>query len=737
MAFSSAIDENKIIEDLQRESTANKAFELLMRTYSEPLYWQIRKMVYNHDDANDLLQNVFLKAWSNIHNFRGDAKLSTWLYKIAVNEAINFINREKNRQNISADSEDTSFLLDRLEADEYFDGDELQQELLREIAKLPEKQRLVFNMKYFDEMKYEEISDILGTSVGALKASYHHAVKKLSKAFGLAVAVGIILLSSVAALAIPANPDIMKHIQPDGSVIEYRIMGDEHYHYLTDTAGRRVNISEDGWMLPVANPDIIRANAEDDVPEVQPTKYLLSGTAYPASGSPKALVILAMFKSKWFSMEDPNDYYTRMLNEPGFSDNHATGSALDFFIENSLGRFTPQFDVYGPVILSKSIEYYGENDIYGYDMHPEEVVIEALTALDRKVDFSQYDTDGDGVIDNVYIFYSGNGEQDSGTPYLIWPHSADILDFELDQDYYFDGVLLNRYAMSNELKNSSNKPDGIGTFVHEFGHVLGLPDFYATSYTGAFTPGRYSTMDLASYNNEGRTPAYYSIFERMCLGWATPVEFPESGDYELTTISESNAGFIIPTENPDEFYLLENRQQVGSDVHIPGHGMLVWHIDYDMQDWDNNVLNNRRAHQRIDLVEADNKQNELTRSGDPFPGTSTIVKFGAETNPALRSWNDKALSVDLISNIREEDDGRILFTVSTSNVNSGVTSLPVSNTPILMSGKTLTNNSADSVAEVYSTSGILAAKLVPGESQTFSSGLYIIRCGESTLKIAL
>lgn len=180
MALSEAIDEKKLIQDLQKESTAPKAFDLIVRNFSEPLYWQIRKMVFSHDDANDLLQNVFLKAWNNIHNFRGDAKISTWLYKIAVNESINFINREKIRQSIPAESEDTSFLLTNLEADEYFDGDALHVEFLKAIAALPEKQRLVFNMKYFDELKYEEISDILGTSVGALKASYHHAVKKIS-----------------------------------------------------------------------------------------------------------------------------------------------------------------------------------------------------------------------------------------------------------------------------------------------------------------------------------------------------------------------------------------------------------------------------------------------------------------------------------------------------------------------------------------------------------------------------
>lgn len=182
MAISTPIDEKKIIEDLQRESTAHKAFEMMVRVFSEPLYWQIRKMVFNHDDANDLLQNVFLKAWKNIHHFRGEAKLSTWLYKIAVNESINFINREKARQGLSADTDDAGFLLSNLEADEYFDGEELHKELLKAIAALPEKQRIVFNMRYFDEMKYEDISDVLGTSVGALKASYHHAVKKISDA---------------------------------------------------------------------------------------------------------------------------------------------------------------------------------------------------------------------------------------------------------------------------------------------------------------------------------------------------------------------------------------------------------------------------------------------------------------------------------------------------------------------------------------------------------------------------
>lgn len=181
MAYTPPIDEKELVAQLQDQKTARQAFDTLLRTYSQPVYWQIRKMVLNHDDANDLVQNVFLKAWNNLHNFRGDAKLSTWLFKIAINESINFINKEKQRQGLTEDADD-SFLLNSIEADPYFDGETLHKDLLAAVAKLPEKQRMVFNMRYFDDIKYEKMSEILGTSVGALKASYHHAVKKVTDA---------------------------------------------------------------------------------------------------------------------------------------------------------------------------------------------------------------------------------------------------------------------------------------------------------------------------------------------------------------------------------------------------------------------------------------------------------------------------------------------------------------------------------------------------------------------------
>lgn len=172
------LSEDDIIDNLRNEDTRREAFAKLVSIYGEKLYWQIRKMVLTHEDADDLLQNVFLKAWLSLETFRGESKLSTWLYRIAVNECITFLNKQRAKNNVSIDDVD-HFLLERLQSDEYFDGDEAQVRFQKALLTLPEKQRLVFNMRYYDELKYEEISDILGTSVGALKASYHHAVKKI------------------------------------------------------------------------------------------------------------------------------------------------------------------------------------------------------------------------------------------------------------------------------------------------------------------------------------------------------------------------------------------------------------------------------------------------------------------------------------------------------------------------------------------------------------------------------
>lgn len=174
------INEPDLIRQLQNEKTREQAFTLLVREYQEPLYWQIRRIVLKHDDSDDVLQNTFIKAWINLEDFRGESRIYTWLSRIAINEALNHMQRS--RQNASLDDAESSVVL-TLQSDPYFDGDKTQLQLQEAISKLPAKQRVVFNMKYFQEMKYEDMSEALGTSIGALKASYHHAVKKITEFF--------------------------------------------------------------------------------------------------------------------------------------------------------------------------------------------------------------------------------------------------------------------------------------------------------------------------------------------------------------------------------------------------------------------------------------------------------------------------------------------------------------------------------------------------------------------------
>ena len=179
-----AYDERRILEMLHEDEVSrHRAFECIVRNFSEQLYWQIRHMVLSHDDANDILQNTFMKAWINLDSFMGYSKISTWIYRIAINETLSFLNRQKSTVPLDTGSDDELSIADQLESDPYFDGDLTERQLQEAIATLPDKQRMVFNMKYFNEMKYEEISEVLGTSVGALKASFHIAVRKIEEYF--------------------------------------------------------------------------------------------------------------------------------------------------------------------------------------------------------------------------------------------------------------------------------------------------------------------------------------------------------------------------------------------------------------------------------------------------------------------------------------------------------------------------------------------------------------------------
>lgn len=520
-----------------------------------------------------------------------------------------------------------------------------------------------------------------------------------------------IIAASLSALAVPAKPGLIPMTQPDGSVIEVRLYGDEYHHFYTtadgyylvcddsgafcyadvDAAGRTVSSGIPATAVSARSAEARAYLAGVDMERVRTTMQhtaasrlshmartsciaspafapapqraaggpgLFPGTHFPATGKQKGLVILVEYSDVKMTLENPLDYFTRMLNEPGFSDWGGTGSAVDFFRESSMGQFDPEFDVYGPVTLSRARSYYGGNDWGGDDQNPAQMVVEACELLDDVIDFAQYDRDGDGVVDNVFVFYAGRGEASGGPAESVWPHAWNV-EYGVGYRPQFDGVAVSRYACSNEYE--SGRPDGVGTFIHEFSHVMGLPDLYATKYTSSFTPGSWSCMDYGPYNNNGCTPPLYGAFERYALGWMEPIEVSEPADATLPAISTNKAG-IIKTPKSNEFFLIENRQQTSWDTYIPGHGMLVWHIDYNSSVWQKNVVNNTPSHQYVDIEEADGSQSDYSRSGDSFPGTAGVTSFTDSGTPNMQTWSGVSLGKPL-TEIAESTDGLITFKI--------------------------------------------------------------------------
>lgn len=512
------------------------------------------------------------------------------------------------------------------------------------------------------------------------------------------------MLAAPAALAIPADPQPKKMLQPDGTYITVIMRGDEHAHMLLADDGtplffntrsrafeyatlKNNKITGSGMMARNAKERDAKAKAfvsKMDTKAMeravmanwqikngaQPRRAAMaaaSGPArilindFPPKGKQKSLVILWEFSDEGFtSISEPKQFFTDLLNKPGFTweGTGINGSARDFYLDASNGLFDPEFTVYGPVKLSHPGSYYG-TDNPSQDAKIYEAIIESCQALDDEIDFSEYDADNDGKVDNIYFFYAGNGQADTpnGSD-LIWPHSYYLGESGCKHAITLDGVQIDRYTCSNELRyraDGTKTPTGIGTFVHEFGHVLGLADHYDTAYgILTFGLGSWDTMASGSYNNDMNTPPTFSAFERAELGWLNYDELTINADSisVLPNLAESNKAYRVSVEGTGgrEFFVMENRQKKGWDQYLPGEGMLLWHIDIDTLAWNNNSVNTQPGHQRIDIVEADDIATDATRSGDSFPGTAGITQW------QLKSWaGDNLLKIDDVT----QRDGNI------------------------------------------------------------------------------
>ncbi len=520
---------------------------------------------------------------------------------------------------------------------------------------------------------------------------------KLNKSITTFAAALALMLGGVApAHAVPAKQGLIPYTMPDGTVVDIRLYGDEHHSFATTADGYVVKADSDNvlrYMVPRDGKLVMTdVRVTDEAHRTAEAKTLLSGydkevalgilenermsadmftlkspsragtnevisMTFPTKGKQRILVILAEYTDVKFATPEPHLAFDRLMNEAGYTDGGATGSAFDFFTASSNGQFEPQFDVFGPVTLPNPRAYYGAHTTSGgNDVRAAQMIRDACQLLDDDIDYSLYDTDNDGFVDNVYVFYAGNGEADTGIDDAIWPHAWYV--YQGGGLYCkLDNKVIDHYACSGELSRtySGDVLTGIGTFCHEFSHVMGLPDLYSTSYTGAFTPGSWSVMDQGSYSNNQRTPPTHSAYERFVLGWITPEILEDPANVTLKPISEDyNSAYRITTAKDAEYYLVENRQQTAWDLYIPHHGMLIWHIDYNASVWRSNKVNDTPTHQRVDIEEADGTQTEGTRSGDAFPGTKKVTEFTDDTNPSMITWTNVRLDKP-ITDIRESN----------------------------------------------------------------------------------
>ena len=390
--------------------------------------------------------------------------------------------------------------------------------------------------------------------------------------------------------AVPADPTPFKYTQPDGTVITLRVHGDEFYSWITDESGQTVEKDADGFYRPVSvTPQMHRARRarameESDIVLARWSSY----EDHPSTnlGSPKILAVLIEFADddSQFVVEAPLTHFTNMLNQEGYNFNNAIGSVRDYYVDNSAGQYSPTFDVYGPVKVSQTKAYC--SDAANNRQHPNirEAILEALQSLVTNgtiTNISQYDNDGDGVLDMVLCYYPGHNPAEGGDANNVWPH----------QSYgsgSVGGKAMGRYFCTSELRGSTGEEAAaIGTTCHEFAHSLGLPDFYDTDYEengeATWTTDVFDLMSAGNYNDNGRRPPYMSVVEKNMLGWSPyPAIISATGNYVLNAVQTGNAskneGFRIDTSNEGEYFIFECRNGNKWDSVLPT-GLLVYHVD--------------------------------------------------------------------------------------------------------------------------------------------------------------
>ncbi len=500
-----------------------------------------------------------------------------------------------------------------------------------------------------------------------------------------------LIINSQILLAVKAYPYPVEITQPDGTKITIILKGDEHvkwaqtadgYSILRNSKGvyEYAMLDSNNDMIPSGihaknqkergNSDIIFLNKikkgivysrsqvgiMKSISKMSQKGYQKS---FPTTGTLKLVCVLVEFTDTLFKKNKTD--FNNLFNQVGYNVDGATGSVYDYYKENSWGNLSLSVTVAGPYKVSHNMAYYGANDANDNDVKPQALITEAVTLANPDVKYSDFDNDGNGIVDGVYVIYAGYGEEVSGvSPDAVWAHAWSISPLTLD------GVSIRNYSCSAERRgNSGFGIARIGVICHEFGHVLGASDYYDTDYASSGGEydgtGDWDLMSNGSWNNHGITPAHHNPYTKIVdYRWTTATTLTTTGVVTLNNAElYSNSFYRINTSTPNEYFLIENRQRHKFDSYLPGHGMIIYHVDGDYIESNagsNDI--NTSSHQGMYPVCASSTGNppleygSISTDGCPFPGSYFKTSFDDYSNPYSRSWAG-ANTYKAISNIVE------------------------------------------------------------------------------------
>lgn len=478
------------------------------------------------------------------------------------------------------------------------------------------------------------------------------------------------LIISVSLFAIPADSTPRTLKLKDGRMLTISLQGDEHLSWAKSSDGYTLLLSEKGdWMFACLNSDgdlvpssIMASDPAYRTAEEQAAlngidknlkfsavqlqkrnesklKQMNTKASFPLSGSPKLLVVLVDFSDRPFTTQ--HSYWDSIAGVAGATSAGATGSLRDYYYDNSMGVMDLDVTVVGPYRMPQALSFYGRNQ-NGGDANVYRLVSDAVRIIDTAVDFSLYDNDNNDTLDNIHIIFAGIPESTSGEANAIWPHKSILYNLRVE----VDGVRVYTYSCSGE-KKSAGMADGIGAMCHEFGHVLGLPDFYDTDGdTGngdGVGLGNFSLMHGGCYNNDSRTPSGLSSIEREILNWHTHTTLTDPAVITIGNLADSNVSYKITTYNAREYYIIDNRQRSGWDAYNPDGGMLIYHVDKNVAGWNlngynSNQLNTNPTHQGCYIVSANGDSSNYSMT-TAYPLT-TNDRFTPRTTPSSWTWYD-------------------------------------------------------------------------------------------------